>query len=350
MEATQNSMMGLTQEQRGMIPNSTKEEDTFTELRQILLNFGHRYDAGGRVFVLQDTQQESAIIVRLLDVRAIDDKSPLLVLLYKPVKPTPAKRLYDVISPFIAPSTAIISVSTTELERKMFLKLVSQNAKHVSSSYKPQRSPTESDFTLSVMLPLGPLNMHDLGKLNSNFGCELCGKREASKCTGCFSVVYCGKECQTADWKDHKKTCKTLKGGTWLTIHFERPPGFSTIMNRYDSPREQSLRTTVQSDADGPPPNIHSNKIFLVKMQSSLTLTSDADAQMLIYDRQRSFQAYWKKYGGSSGHDDFEVYRKAEREIAGGWQGIKMYRWARRVGDYELSVCFDRAPGTDPVW
>ena len=61
-EATQNSMMGLTQEQRRM---STKEEDTFTEFRQILLSFGHRYDAGGRVFVLQDTQQELAIIVRV---------------------------------------------------------------------------------------------------------------------------------------------------------------------------------------------------------------------------------------------------------------------------------------------
>ena len=62
MKATQNSMMGLTQEQRRM---STKEEDTFTEFRQILLSLGHRYDAGGRVFVLQDTQQESAIIVRV---------------------------------------------------------------------------------------------------------------------------------------------------------------------------------------------------------------------------------------------------------------------------------------------
>ena len=144
MEATQNSMMGLTQEQRRM---STKEEDTFTEFRQILLSFGHRYDAGGRVFVLQDTQQESAIIVRVRRgapfLMSIPPPSFWLVLitfpnswmyalspirpvrLYKRVKPTPAKRLYNTISPFIAPSTAIISVSTTELERKMFLKLVS---------------------------------------------------------------------------------------------------------------------------------------------------------------------------------------------------------------------------------
>ena len=38
-------------------------KDTFTDLRQILLDFGHPYDAGGHVFVLQDTQQESAIII-----------------------------------------------------------------------------------------------------------------------------------------------------------------------------------------------------------------------------------------------------------------------------------------------
>ncbi|KIJ99504.1 hypothetical protein K443DRAFT_133048 [Laccaria amethystina LaAM-08-1] len=251
------------------IPTSTKEEDTFTELRQILLNLGHRYDAGGRVFVLQDTQQESAIIVRLLEVRAIDDKSPLLVLLYKPVKPTPAKRLLDGISPFISPSTAIISVSTTELERKMFLELVSQNAKRVSSSYKPQRSPGE-----------GRLHTFDLGKLSSNSGCEVCGrKREASKCTGCLAVVYCGK-----GGSDHKKTCRTLKGGTWLTIHFERPKGFSAIMNRHS------------------------------RQNAELT---DADAQMLIYDRQRSFQVYWKKYGGEDGHDGFEVRRRGRLRVAG---------------------------------
>ena len=68
-------------------------------------------------------------------------------------------------------------------------------------------------------------------------------------------------------------------------IHFERPTGFSAIMNWYNSsnsPGEQTLRT-IQSDAAGSLPNVHSDKIFLVKMQSSLKLTN-AGAQMLTYD------------------------------------------------------------------
>ena len=46
------------------------------------------------------------------------------------------------------------------------------------------------------------------------------------------------------------------------------------------------------------------------------------------------------------------MYHEAEKAIAGRWQGIKMYRWARRVGDHELAaecVYFDRAPGADLV-
>ena len=77
----------------------------------------------------------------LLDVRAVGDKSPLQVLLDKPVKPTLAKRLCDIVSPFIAPSTAIISVSTTEREC-MFLKLVSQNTLQAINHHGPRERAT----------------------------------------------------------------------------------------------------------------------------------------------------------------------------------------------------------------
>ena len=33
-----------------------------------------------------------------------------------------------------------------------------------------------------------------------------------------------------------------------------------------------------------------------------------------------------------------------------GGRGSKCIGGARRVGNYELSMCFDRAPGTIPVW
>lgn len=43
--------------------------------------------------------------------------------------------------------------------------------------------------------------------------CNAC-KKEASDlkfCTGCNVIKYCDKDCQKADWKSHKKTCKKTK-------------------------------------------------------------------------------------------------------------------------------------------
>jgi len=46
--------------------------------------------------------------------------------------------------------------------------------------------------------------------------CDHCGKRQAligrklKKCTVCQVTFYCGKECQKAAWKKHKKICRTL--------------------------------------------------------------------------------------------------------------------------------------------
>src|SRR4051812_5588564 len=33
------------------------------------------------------------------------------------------------------------------------------------------------------------------------------GDDELKLCKACKEVAYCGKECQKADWKEHKKTC-----------------------------------------------------------------------------------------------------------------------------------------------
>jgi len=56
---------------------------------------------------------------------------------------------------------------------------------------------------------------------------------------------------------------------------------------------------------------------------------------MLIYDRQRSFQVNWFRKNQQDLFDEVE-------EMLG--DKLKMFRWARRVGDYQLTVCFDQVP------
>ncbi|THU85533.1 hypothetical protein K435DRAFT_822386 [Dendrothele bispora CBS 962.96] len=40
-------------------------------------------------------------------------------------------------------------------------------------------------------------------------GCARCGKRDVKlqRCSGCLKIAYCGRDCQTADWKNHKTVC-----------------------------------------------------------------------------------------------------------------------------------------------
>ncbi|KAL4249339.1 MYND-type zinc finger protein samB [Abortiporus biennis] len=38
--------------------------------------------------------------------------------------------------------------------------------------------------------------------------CEKCGKDATLVCSGCKHTRYCSAECQSEDWKNHKKPCK----------------------------------------------------------------------------------------------------------------------------------------------
>lgn len=37
--------------------------------------------------------------------------------------------------------------------------------------------------------------------------CKVCGREDAKRCKGCGAVGYCGKACQGADWKVHRREC-----------------------------------------------------------------------------------------------------------------------------------------------
>ena len=124
---------------------------------------------------------------------------------------------------------------------------------------------------------------------------------------------------------------------------------YITTINRYTSITRTSdlMNSITQTDSTVAPLNIHGERPFLVKIQ--LTQTGYGRVRtMTVYDRQRSFGNVY-----IAQCDDPGSFDKLLSELTGprgGFGGVKMYRWARRVGDWEFSVCLDRPPEADIKW
>lgn len=158
----------------------------------------------------------------MLSVQKLDSETPLIVVLYHSVTKENILSGVQWLQAQMDKRGPSVEIKATELEQKLILKLLALNSKYLSNDYKPDREPAEPAYKLSFFLPVGPLSLEDIGKLNADTGCALCGRRTSSRCSQCQSVSYCGKECQRADWPSHKHTCRSLKGGTWRALPFSR--------------------------------------------------------------------------------------------------------------------------------
>ena len=159
-------------------------------------------------------------------------------------------------------------------------------------------------------------------------------------------------DCQKSHWKEHKPLCNSLKGGTWTRVKVtpESPemrkfPGKKFSMAYIN----HSSTEPIQMHYDGTittPPNIHGDRPFMVKIQKPYGFDSEGDPAMLIYDRQRTIHLYiWKEENGAA----WELGERAIRDLPVG-KRMKIYRWAKRIGELEMSICFDRLPVQDPQW
>jgi hypothetical protein len=133
------------------------------------------------------------------------------------------------------------------------------------------------------------------------------------------------------DWSSHKATCKSIKGGTWRTIKINAnppggmiPPGYvgaAFSFNRFD--RTSNLGPRVNTDDSTPFPNVHDSKVFLVKFQVQANeAQAGSPKSMMLYDRQRSFQAHFVHEEESR-----DVFEEMVAEIRGpraALQGLKV--------------------------
>lgn len=81
----------------------------------------------------------------------------------------------------------------TELQVKLLAETLSMNSKHLPEGFEPDIIPEESELKCktSFLVPMAPLGFDAIAKLNADFGCTVCGKKSAKRCSKCQSATYC---------------------------------------------------------------------------------------------------------------------------------------------------------------
>ena len=53
--------------------------------------------------------------------------------------------------------------------------------------------------------------------------CSVCGKVARRRCSVC-KTVYCSRQCQTEDWRDHISLCQPLPALHWVSERGDQQP------------------------------------------------------------------------------------------------------------------------------
>ena len=136
---------------------------------------------------------------QILSVLSVDEQTPAIVVLYRSFDHSTGREGVEWMYRQIelqenTPNTGtpgIYRVNATPLEQKVFVKLLEGNKALVPPDFPIERQPGEELFRASVILPVGPLELDALVKLNEQ-GCPGCEKKATSRCSQCHSVSYCG--------------------------------------------------------------------------------------------------------------------------------------------------------------
>ncbi len=142
-------------------------------------------------------------------------------------------------------------------------------------------------------------------------------------------------DCQKKHWADHKFLCQSISSGTWYTVVLDS--NFITVVNRHDDLGEPSV-SDLQARNEVPS-NIYGDSYHMVKLQ--LPIITSGPPHIFVHDKSTSFQLFLRP------DNNFDAFTEAVEEMG---SGLKMYRWAQRVGDWEWKICLDREPEPTPRW
>ena len=169
--------------------------------------------------------------------------------------------------------------------------------------------------------------------------------------------------CQSADWANHKDVCRehSLRDAQWVSIEMSSLPISPRRLGMADSGKDWHAATlnkysninlgfsdktsaANKLDPSNAPPNEHADRLFLIKLQGGLP-GMGPPGHFMIYDRKRTFQTFMQR--DSDPARFVAVLTEMTASPRTKYDGCKMYRWAKRTGDWELSLCLDREPKPD---
>ncbi|KAJ7641527.1 hypothetical protein FB45DRAFT_358999 [Roridomyces roridus] len=330
------------------------------DLRQTLMSIGNACDNGMMPVVLQDKDDSSGICLRVLEVKQFDEQTPILVVLFQhDLKETVSQGSLQWMSSFAKAKQPVLKITATIQEQQLLLRLLYTNSERLVSSYEAKRASTETSFTVSFLLPVGPLTGRDLANYNTNDGCSVCGDPTEKKCSRCGAARYCDAVCQKDDWPTHRTFCNSLKNARWKSIDFcsvDQAGMYSMRINQYDIVQHDDMRKRAEaskaSKIQEPPVNMHGLVPFIVKVQLSASnakgpaypvvkVRPELDGQsMLLYDQERVFEGMVnRRAADSEAFDDVAKVVKTK-----GDRGIKTFMWAIRTGEWTIDLCLDSLP------
>ena len=83
------------------------------------------------------------------------------------------------------------------------------------------------------------------GRIHSDI-CSYCHKRCSSNCSKCFVTSYCDKECQTRDWKKHRKECHSIFEESTVRVNILPNKGLANLEHArsvpFASPQHPGLK------------------------------------------------------------------------------------------------------------
>ena len=96
----------------------------------------------------------------------------------------------------------------------------------------------------------------------TNAACKLCTKPGIlKKCTGCFSVSYCGADCQKSHWRDHKAACRTKNSSKIVIVKkAQLKLGSDNQLYNYSKKKKEFLKSSENTFSE-------LKKAFKIKIQ-----------------------------------------------------------------------------------